>query len=243
MTRLRIATWNLERPASANARRTRAQLESIAEVDADVWVLTETRASYAMPAEYRHTRLAPSHPDRREDEDERWVGIWSRIPLRDARIAASPWTAAALVEGNGAQFTLYGTVLPWHAEKGTDGKARHWEVFGQELARQAEEWRAQSAAGPLCVIGDLNQTWSVGADRYGTKATRGALSDGVSKAELVVETEHSVEDSRARVDHVLVSENLHKRSRGPTTWSRLNARNVRMSDHPCVAIDLDLPAA
>jgi hypothetical protein len=45
------------------------------EVAADIWVLTETRASVS-PGEGFQAVHCPPHPTRREDPDERWgVGV------------------------------------------------------------------------------------------------------------------------------------------------------------------------
>lgn len=52
----------------------------MAEVDADVWVLTETHVDHA-PTDV-HTSVACSlpHPERRPAH-EQWAAIWSRWPL------------------------------------------------------------------------------------------------------------------------------------------------------------------
>ena len=39
---MRIATWNLERPDPADTVRNQARLEKIREIDAELWILTET---------------------------------------------------------------------------------------------------------------------------------------------------------------------------------------------------------
>lgn len=67
---VRIATWNLERPSPRSWKRLPRQRNRMSRVDADVWVLTETRASIA-PADGYHGVHAPPHPLRRSDTDER----------------------------------------------------------------------------------------------------------------------------------------------------------------------------
>lgn len=39
---MRIATWNLERPDPKDTVRNLARMEKIREIDADIWILTET---------------------------------------------------------------------------------------------------------------------------------------------------------------------------------------------------------
>jgi hypothetical protein len=46
---LTIATWNLNRPAATPNARTQAMHAQIAAVKADIWVLTETHADFALP--------------------------------------------------------------------------------------------------------------------------------------------------------------------------------------------------
>src|SRR4051812_8869395 len=113
MRRIRIATWNLERPSLRSWRRLPAQLAVLTRIDADIWVLTETRASLPLIATHPYYMHAPPHPSRRPDSDERWTSIWSRFPLGDAGIAPSPrGTVAAFVSTPIGPLTVYGTVVP-----------------------------------------------------------------------------------------------------------------------------------
>lgn len=66
---MRIATWNLERPSRRSWKRLPRQRARMAEVDADIWVLTETRASIA-PADGFRGVHAPPHPLRRQRHPE-----------------------------------------------------------------------------------------------------------------------------------------------------------------------------
>jgi hypothetical protein len=61
---VRIATWNLERPSLRSWKRLPRQRTRMAEIDADIWILTETRASIS-PAEGYHGLHSPPHPLRR----------------------------------------------------------------------------------------------------------------------------------------------------------------------------------
>ncbi|MEI7989574.1 MAG: hypothetical protein WCI88_11095, partial [Chloroflexota bacterium] len=74
---MRIATWNLQR-ATVNTSRTRKILDWIKEVQADIWILTETDERISPGSDY-----LPIHTDRAEQtqrETEKWVVIWSRFP-------------------------------------------------------------------------------------------------------------------------------------------------------------------
>jgi hypothetical protein len=77
-----IATWNLARPGAARYRRNQAILDKIAEVNADIWVLTETNESIQIDG---YSCLAtPATSLRRPGE--RATMIWSRWPLREVPV-------------------------------------------------------------------------------------------------------------------------------------------------------------
>lgn len=68
----RVATSNLERPARGSWKRLPRQLARMDAIDADVGILTETRASVPPAESYQGRHTAP-RPTRRPDLDERWV--------------------------------------------------------------------------------------------------------------------------------------------------------------------------
>jgi hypothetical protein len=118
-TAVRIATWNLERPSLRSWKRLPRQRTRMAEVDADIWILTETRASIA-PGQGYHGLHCPPHPARRPDADERWVSIWSRWPLRASGVPPDPRGAvSAVVESPDGELVIYGTVLPGRTRRVT----------------------------------------------------------------------------------------------------------------------------
>lgn len=75
---MRIATWNLERPEPAYEIRNRAQMEKIREIDADIWILTETH-EVAYLSEIHHgasTLPSPRKPRPGEElADRSRVGV------------------------------------------------------------------------------------------------------------------------------------------------------------------------
>ena len=104
----------------------------------------------------------------------------------DAEITACGRIATPL-----GRLLLYGTVLPYHADRMTTGTARTWTEFLRVLPEQRDDWARLRAAYPddrFCVAGDLNQSldgrrWS-GREWYGTQRTRSALREAVATAAL-----------------------------------------------------------
>ena len=77
---MRIATWNVERVRPNGWKIAPAQRRRMQAVDADVWILTETHVDHG-PGDGYQSVHTPAFPERRP-ESERWVGIWSKLPLR-----------------------------------------------------------------------------------------------------------------------------------------------------------------
>jgi hypothetical protein len=245
-SRVRLATWNLERPRPRSTVRTPRQLARIALVSADVWVLTETRVTF-VPDPALHAVHTPPHPARRPDTDERWVGVWSRWPLVDTGLPPDPSGGlSAIVDRPEGAFVLYGTVLPWANEPGDDGRARMWQVHGRAIERQGEDWlalRGRFPDLPLVVAGDFNQDRD-GSGWYGTARVRSLLSDALAAADLTcVTAEDVVATGRLRathlVDHVAICRRwVEQHDVRMSCWERTADDGSRLSDHPTVAVDL-----
>src|SRR6266478_739572 len=111
---MRIGTWNVE--YAANAEKNYARLGILRNKPADIWILTETHDELS---------LAPSHepihscqrPTGRQGG--RWVTIWSSFPIRDRlRVNDKERTVAALIDTPHGEMVVFGTVLPWHSDRG-----------------------------------------------------------------------------------------------------------------------------
>ncbi len=236
---LRIATWNLERVSLRSWLKLPRLLQQIRAVDADVLVLTESRAGLPLAAAYPHVAHAPPHLTRRPDDDERWVSIWSRYLLTDAGIQPSArGTVAAVVHSPIGEVAVYGTVVPWSHEREPDGSLRLWAVHQAELDRQAEEWRALgSRYDAVCVAGDFNQSWRTPG--YGTHQLRARHRAAVAEAGLRCLTEDVVVDGLPVIDHILVTDTWSRISgaRVGPTWGRRSPDGVEMTDHSGVSVD------
>jgi endonuclease/exonuclease/phosphatase family metal-dependent hydrolase len=243
---MRIATWNVERPKPRGWKIPPAQLRRMAEVDADIWVLTETHLSHAPSDEHRSSAFSPPHPERRPTH-ERWTAIWSRWPLV---VVEDPpphrrGTVAAIVEAPGGPVLIYGTVIAWanepHHDDGTP--ARQWEVHLGEIERQGREWMRLREAYPdvpLIVAGDFNQDRD-GSGWYGTKATRAALTSALANAGLECVTEMDAVATgllaaHHLVDHICVPAGMPD-SVSVSAWENADDSGQRLSDHPTIAVD------
>jgi hypothetical protein len=217
--------------------RTQRIQSALGAVAADIWILTETRASLAPSGAYypTHSKL---HQHRRPD-DERWVSIWSRWPA--TALAEDFWSATVLIESPLGKLIVHGVVLPYMHEP-APGMAPVWSRFMEELGHQRNRWvrtRMENPAIPLIVAGDLNQTLG-GSRRYGSPATRDALFQAMSAAELKCQTAGDEPTGQLRhihlVDHICSTNDLNS---GGTfnVWGPKTADGLSMSDHAGIAIE------
>ena len=168
-TRLRIGTWNVEH---ATATRNPQRLHLIEKADADIWVLTETQDTLDLGSSYHAV-----HSDLQEIPPARWVSIWSRHPLIGPVGVRDPIrTTAALYATSLGQVLVYGTVMPWHSDKGSTETAANWTEHHRVIPEQTKEWkelRERFRDAAFCTAGDFNMNLG---DRH--PPVRGATARG-----------------------------------------------------------------
>jgi endonuclease/exonuclease/phosphatase family metal-dependent hydrolase len=244
---LKIGTWNVEYADSAKTNERRRSV--MQNCPADIWVLTETHDSLHPGEEFSacHGRQRPLYGVRVK-EGSRWVSIWSRFPLHEIEGPSenSERTVAALVEVPDLPLIVYGTVLPWHGERGRMGQnldARNWSEHHRVIPEQINEWRTLKQRYPgagLCVAGDFNTDMGTGKV-YGTKAGIALLNQGFDELGLFCPTAplHMHDDllTRPPIDHIAVSDQF----RGAAKVCGAFEGKVgipRLSDHSGIVVEL-----
>ena len=237
---MRIATWNLQRPTSkARTARIRAMLK---EIDADVWVLTETRSDLSPGPEYVGFTSAAS--DRAGHLTEVWTAIWSRLQTKHLPVSGDPArTAAVCVSAHGNTLPVFGTVLPWAGSRWRDLPSSGGVAFEAALQEQSADWRSLSADhGGLCVAGDFNQDLAQ-QHYYWSKVTRESLQRALSECGLHALTggaedpvRLATEGHRASIDHICLSGRWRKVR--VQAWAPVDDAGT-MSDHFGVYADVE----
>lgn len=235
---MRLGTWNVEyaRSVERNALR-RAEL---LRHRADVWVLTETHDDLDPGQGFAAVRSSqrPAQPP-----GARWVTIWSRWPVLERPPVDDPQrTVAALLQAPYGQVVVFGTVLPWHSDRGdtpADPPPRNWEEHHRVIPQQGAEWARLRGAYPfadLCVIGDFNTGITAG---YGTRQGRKLLADALTAAGLTcVTADTRGPDGQPLIDHVCLSG--ADRHAAVEVWGGdPDPRTARLSDHPGVLVAFD----
>jgi len=167
---LTIATWNVRRPLRPGDPCFDAIARKLRQLNADIWILTETHIDLSPDATYRafESPQLPSHPQIKIRPEERTTMIWVR-PDWDARAistfadlppnevpprttltyavtsrATSP-AACALVETPLGSLLIYGTVITWPNDLGPYGddptrKAGYADLQHESILAHREDW-------------------------------------------------------------------------------------------------------
>jgi len=245
---LKIGNWNLER-ADPSQDRCLAIREHMAAVDADVWVFTETHELVG-PGD-RYSAAFSGEPDRQSKPGERWVGIWSKLPVQPLPSFVSDsarCAAARLVHPEFGDIVVYGCVLPWHGSKWRDTSSAGGAAFEAALDLQRSDWkrlRTEFANAMMIVAGDFNQDLA-SRHYYGSKKNRLLLEKMLEEEELeaVTAADHDpvARDSPpyACIDHICVSRSSQWRLLSTKRWPDSGKPDKRLSDHFCIVAELGL---
>lgn len=229
MATLTIATWNLERTRPGAHERINVILEQMAEIDPDLWVLTETSEAIR-PARYANVVSSP-WPGAPYEPDERGVMIWSRHPLRQVQAlpflpkaanesatelsyavasqATAP-VACALAETPDGPILVYGTIITWPGDAGPHGGMASGAAQRQAIDAQAADWtslRTNLRDVPFFVVGDLNV--SLGGPVYPSHELREHLAEALGQVGLRCLTAELVAPGgMPMVDHICLGGSL-----------------------------------
>lgn len=253
---MRIATWNVERPKNAGSARSRRILDKIHEIDADIWILTETHDAIS-PGDGYHactTEPVPDPPTRHQDGERRTI-VWSRWPFEEhIEEDMAHRTACARVETPLGKLIVFGTIIPY---SGRDcppyGKLRRWDAHYAAIAIQGAAWQRLQRQYPghgLCVAGDFNQTRD-GRFSYGTKWGRALMDLALERVSLQDTTIPSfarkkdidgsawaLPDGAQPIDHICLSSSWARRVKAVGAWPGESDESGYLSDHSGVWIDL-----
>jgi endonuclease/exonuclease/phosphatase family metal-dependent hydrolase len=245
---IRIATWNVERPRAASWKKVPALMEHIRRVDADIWILTETHLQVSPGAGYEATSTAES--DRDQADGEKWVTIWSRLPIvAMPRTSDQARTACVVVRTpQGNDLIVYGTVLPWLGSSWREHAAAEGQAFAAALDTQACDWsalREQYPGARVCIGGDFNQDLQV-HPYYGSARNRLRLEASLSAVGVTCVTAGEndpvwkVSGGRcAAVDHLCLDSASQRDVSYPAgAWPEAPQPDRTVSDHYGLWIDL-----
>lgn len=244
MANLRIATWNLERPKPNARSKNLLRIEKIREIDADVWVLTETSSAIALDG---YVSLASETQPGYHSTGESFATIWSRWPIRRKLPTFDPFfSVCAEVDSPAGPMIVFGTIITYANDKGSDGTARRWEEHRKSIGLHGADWlrlRQEFPSHLFCIAGDFNQSRD-GSGWYEDAESVKMLSAVLDRSDLQCVTEDDMRarghlQSRASIDHICLSKSLAMQGVTVGAWEGTTADGSQMSDHNGVVIDVN----
>lgn len=239
---MQIGTWNVEYAAGVekNAKR----MGILRANPADIWILTETHDDLDLSETHKPVHSAQRPTGR---PGARWVSIWTTFEiLQRIDVVDAERTVAAMLNTPLGLMIVYGTVLPWHSDRGRNApgvEVPYWSEHHREIPRQAAEWsglRVRHGDALLCVAGDLNMSVN-GPHYYGTKLGRSLLSEAMDANRLtcVTSTDRLPPGALKHppIDHVLLSDDHATTTRVASAWEGTQ-HGARLSDHSGLVVDV-----
>jgi hypothetical protein len=231
---LKIATWNLRRPSPNSLKRNPVILQQLSEINADIWVLTETNAVITPGDTYFGVASTAQGELPYRSKGENLTTIWSRWAIKKQYTTfAEAIAVCSEIHTPFGDLVVYGTVLPWHADKGPEGTAKNWEEQYKSIPLHGDDWLKLNLAENFCVAGDFNTTLQ-GPMYYGTKKGRGLLNLELERNKLVCVTD-KLKDN---IDHICLSTLWSTKVTNVQNWQAFTEAGIAVSDHNGTSIEL-----
>lgn len=241
MAKMRIATWNLERPRKNGLVKNERRLDRIRGIDADLWILTETHAAIALAG---YSSVASERPDGYR-EGESYASIWSRWPICQQIPTFDPrFAVCAELASPAGPMVVYGSIITYANDPGPEKISRRWEEHRKSIEAHAIDWRRLRESFPshlFCAAGDFNQSRD-GSGWYEDAQSVVRLTQALEDITMQCVTELDMRAnglSRATVDHICLSRSLVAGVSVLGAWEGHTESGDRMSDHNGVFVDID----
>jgi endonuclease/exonuclease/phosphatase family metal-dependent hydrolase len=239
---VRIVTWNLERPRARSVAKNQMLHQKLREIDADIYVLTETHEAIRPGLTYHGQATSVSahnqwrYLNNPHTPGENCTTIWSRWPIvRHEETFDSTHAVCVEIATPVGPLMVYGTIITWHADRGADGTSRNWAEHHKSITAHATDWATMRGDIPLCVAGDFNTT--LDGTYYGTREGRTLLNNALQAANLGCVTGSLPQT----IDHICLSTRWARQVQQHFTWQAYTERGRPVSDHHGVGVDLDIP--
>jgi len=255
--KIRIATWNLERPRVDDDAKLDGLGEQIADIDADIWIFTES-SEFVWPGE-RYFDFHSKHIENYVGHTPREVrtSIWAPYHKLKEIETHDPETSVCVQFSSplGAHI-IYATIIPYHnagtnfpyryMQKEVEG-LKQWELHSQSIAAHAADIRKIRNRFPMsafCLAGDFNQNRD-GTRWYGTNAVREQMTEALKFTELKCVTEEDFRargklETRANIDHICLDHDTAEMVTRVEAWEAgYDENDKRLSDHNGVYVDLE----
>ncbi len=242
---MKIATWNLESINPKTPERESAFRQTMREVDADIWILTEAWFNFGPGDEFSLVAQSSEAQDLADSPDRCWVSIWARASFNVQSLEPTVQRdrmARGRVQITGQRdIVVVGTVLPWASDSLFRGKKGYCEA----LRAQEVDWKKVSDADgcAFVVAGDFNQSLPY-QQYYGSIDGAHALNAVLERHDLrcLTKSTEPPSDAAPAIDHICVSRSSIESSTPPIVEYRKSPIICKkpLSDHSITIVDIQL---
>jgi hypothetical protein len=234
---IRIATWNLERPKLKGWARNPRIINKIKEVNADLWVFTETNASISPGDDYFSVARLPV--PKYHSLGESFTTIWTKWRMLRHIETNTECGVCVEIDSPLGPMIVYGTIITYANDPGPNGKSKLWIEHRKSIDEHAKDWTLIKQAYPhhhFIVAGDFNQCLDDSGWYHWESYQQ--LKRTLQDCSLECLTRNKFKElSRLTVDHVCASEGLKSRVVNEYSWEGRNDDGP-MSDHNGVMVEL-----
>ena len=247
--KFKIATWNLDEASTTNKTRAGCQIEKLANIDADILILTETSQEIDL-AKYGYNCIQNLE---KNEYGKFYSVIWSKYEIvkRISTYDEATAVCCKIVLPNRNDIIIYGTIITYLSDKGSEGISKYGEEHYKEILRQGEDWSniiKKYSPKLFCLAGDFNQPRD-GSSWYSAKAAnkRGieALTGELNKNNLTCLTDKDFFKSgelqdRHSVDHICLTKNTYQMHHVGVWQGSYGIANKKLSDHNGVFVEISM---
>ncbi|RKS03101.1 endonuclease/exonuclease/phosphatase family protein [Flavobacterium sp. 102] len=218
---MKILTWNIQRPKKAK----RLILDKLAQYNADIVVLTETNIIITPGKEYNAIAtesLPKGHDGIAYQAGENRTTIWTKYKIVLQHKTYDAFTSVcAQIETPDGLLNVYATIIGVFGGMG--------ERFKSDLGNQLLDFEKLSHENSLCIVGDLNVTFSGRA--YPSHDARNKLNNAFEKGNL----KNLTSEIENNVDQIVLSKDFIKNKKVTLeTWNH----DKQLSDHIGICLTL-----
>lgn len=219
---MKILIWNIERPKKA------IQLipDKLVEYNADIIVLTETNTIINPGAAYSSIEteeLTKGHDGIDYQVGENRTTIWTKYKVSERHKTYDNYTSVcAQIETPHGSLNVYATIIGVFGGMG--------ERFKSDLQNQLLDFERLPSENSLCIVGDLNVTFSGRA--YPSHEARDKLNAAFEKLNLT----NLTAEIENNVDHIVLSKDFIQNKKVTIeTWNH----DKILSDHIGICLTIE----
>lgn len=219
---MKILTWNIERPKKSN----QLIIDKLAEYNADIVVLTETNTLINPDTEYSSIEtetLIKGYDGIDYRVGENRTAIWTKYKTIEQHKTYDNYTSVcAQIETPYGSLNVYATIIGVFGGLG--------ERFKSDLKNQLSDLEKLSSENPLCIVGDLNVTFS--GRVYPSHDARNRLNAAFEKLKLI----NLTSEMENNIDHIILSKDFIQNKKVTIeTWNH----DKILSDHIGICLTIE----